>query len=85
MFVNFSFSIDKNHTSNTVLLYLNAQVKNVKHDGNIPFDAILDIARQMRDKSMARELKGTVKEILGTAQVRSSLKKDSLILDYFYC
>lgn len=45
------------------------KVKNVKHDGDIPFDAIVDIARTMRNKSMARELKGTVKEILGTAQV----------------
>lgn len=44
------------------------QVKNVKHDGNIPFNVIVDIARQMREKSMARDLKGTVKEILGTTQ-----------------
>jgi large subunit ribosomal protein L12e len=45
------------------------QVKNIKHDGNIPFNVIVDIARQMREKSMARDLKGTVKEILGTTQV----------------
>jgi hypothetical protein len=44
------------------------QVKNIKHDGNIPFNVIVDIARQMREKSMARDLKGTVKEILGTTQ-----------------
>ena len=43
------------------------KVKNVVHDGNIPLDAIIDIARIMRDRSMARELSGTVKEILGTA------------------
>lgn len=30
-------------------------------------DQIIDIARIMRPRSMARELKGTVKEILGTA------------------
>lgn len=28
---------------------------------------MLDIARTMRSRSMARELKGTVREILGTA------------------
>ncbi|KAJ1980667.1 hypothetical protein H4R35_001036 [Dimargaris xerosporica] len=42
--------------------------KNIQHSGNIPLDEIINIARTMReaDKSMARELKGTVKEILGT-------------------
>lgn len=30
-------------------------------------DAIIDIARTMRERSMARTLAGTVKEILGTA------------------
>jgi large subunit ribosomal protein L12e len=44
------------------------KVKNIKHDGNITFEEVLSIARQMRDKSMAKELSGTVKEILGTAQ-----------------
>ncbi|EJD02732.1 ribosomal protein L12 [Fomitiporia mediterranea MF3/22] len=42
--------------------------KNIKHSGNIPFDEIVEIARTMRSKSLAKELKGTVKEILGTAQ-----------------
>lgn len=42
--------------------------KNIKHSGNIDFDAIIDIARTMRFKSLANELSGTVKEILGTAQ-----------------
>ena len=42
--------------------------KNIKHSGNIEFDAIIDIARTMRYKSLAKELSGTVKEILGTAQ-----------------
>lgn len=40
----------------------------VKHNGNITFDDILAIARTMRPRSMARELSGTVREILGTAQ-----------------
>jgi large subunit ribosomal protein L12e len=43
------------------------KVKNVKHDGNLTLDQIIDIARQMRDRSMAKTLAGTVKEILGTA------------------
>lgn len=40
--------------------------KDIKHDGNLTFDQVLDIARTMRPSSMAREFKGTVKEILGT-------------------
>lgn len=42
--------------------------KNVKHNGNIPLEEIIEIARTMRSKSFAKELSGTVKEILGTAQ-----------------
>lgn len=42
--------------------------KNRAHTGNIPFDEIVKIARTMRYKSLAKELSGTVKEILGTAQ-----------------
>ncbi|KAF4518849.1 hypothetical protein B566_EDAN006700 [Ephemera danica] len=44
------------------------KVKNVKHSGNLSFDEILGIAKQMRPRSMSRKLEGTVKEILGTAQ-----------------
>jgi len=43
------------------------QVKNIKHSGSTTFDDILEIARVMRPRSMAKELSGTVKEILGTA------------------
>ncbi|CAG9837392.1 unnamed protein product [Diabrotica balteata] len=42
--------------------------KNIKHSGNITFDEIIAIARQMRPRSMAKQLSGTVKEVLGTAQ-----------------
>uniref|UniRef100_A0A8C0CDB3 Large ribosomal subunit protein uL11 C-terminal domain-containing protein n=1 Tax=Balaenoptera musculus TaxID=9771 RepID=A0A8C0CDB3_BALMU len=42
--------------------------KNIKHSGNITFDEIVNIARQMRHRSLARELSGTIKEILETAQ-----------------
>merc|ERR1712133_201292 len=44
------------------------KVKNIKHSGNITLDDVIDVARQMRERSMARKLEGTVKEILGTAQ-----------------
>ena len=42
--------------------------KNIKHTGNIPLDEIINIARVMRPRSLAKTLAGTVKEILGTAQ-----------------
>jgi large subunit ribosomal protein L12e len=41
--------------------------KNIKHTKSIPLDEIIEIARKMRFKSMSKELKGVVKEILGTA------------------
>ena len=41
--------------------------KNIKHSKSIPLDDIIEIARTMRFKSLAKELKGTVKEMLGTA------------------
>ncbi|XP_036605635.1 60S ribosomal protein L12-like [Trichosurus vulpecula] len=42
--------------------------KNIKHNGNISFDEIVNITQQMRHRSLARDLSGTIKEILGTAQ-----------------
>ncbi|KAI9095520.1 60S ribosomal protein L12.1/L12A [Phlyctochytrium arcticum] len=41
--------------------------KNIKHTGNLTLDQIIDVARKMRFKSYAKDLKGTVREILGTA------------------
>lgn len=40
----------------------------VKHNGNLTLDQIIEIAKTMRPRSMARLLSGTVKEILGTCQ-----------------
>jgi large subunit ribosomal protein L12e len=40
--------------------------KNIKHDGNLALETIVDIARQVRARSLARELAGTVREVLGT-------------------
>ncbi len=42
------------------------KTKNVKHNGNLKFDDIIDIAKKMKPKSYAREFKGTVKEVVGT-------------------
>eukprot|EP00341_Mesodinium_pulex_P013454 CAMPEP_0116900190 /NCGR_PEP_ID=MMETSP0467-20121206/8558_1 /TAXON_ID=283647 /ORGANISM="Mesodinium pulex, Strain SPMC105" /LENGTH=157 /DNA_ID=CAMNT_0004573361 /DNA_START=57 /DNA_END=527 /DNA_ORIENTATION=- len=44
------------------------KVKIEGHEGNLTIEEIIDIAREMRFKSLARELSGTVKEILGTAK-----------------
>ena len=41
--------------------------KNIKHSKSIPLDEIISIARTMRFKSLAKDLAGTVKEVLGTA------------------
>jgi large subunit ribosomal protein L12e len=44
------------------------KVKNVKHSGSITIDEVIAIARIMRERSMAKALEGTVREILGTCQ-----------------
>ncbi len=43
------------------------KVKNVQHNGNIKMDEVINIAKQLRNRSYAREFVGTVKEVLGTA------------------
>merc|ERR1719416_371369 len=40
--------------------------KNIVHNGNITLEQVIDVARVMRERSMAKKLAGTVKEILGT-------------------
>ena len=45
----------------------------VKHSGNIAFDEVINIARIMRPRSMAKTLCGTVKEILGRCWLNSQL------------
>merc|ERR1719265_1863048 len=40
--------------------------KNILHVGNVTLEQVYDVARTMRPRSMAKEFKGTVKEILGT-------------------
>lgn len=48
--------------------HTNVCIVSVKHSGNITFDDVLMIARQMKPRSMAKQLSGTIREILGTAQ-----------------
>ena len=43
------------------------KVKNIKHNGNVTLDSIIEIARKLRFKSMAKKLSGTTLEVLGTA------------------
>merc|ERR1712195_247279 len=44
------------------------KVKEIQHDGDITYADMMAIATQMRERSMAKEMTGTVKEILGTAR-----------------
>lgn len=43
------------------------KVKNIKHEGQIPFQDIIKIAKIMRKKSSSIDLKGVIREVLGTA------------------
>lgn len=43
------------------------KTKNIVHNGNLKLDQIIEIAKQMREKSMSAEFVGTVLEVLGTA------------------
>merc|ERR1711898_67515 len=42
--------------------------KEIQHDGDISWSDVMSIAEQMRPRSMAKDMAGTVKEILGTAR-----------------
>ncbi|KAM9249285.1 large ribosomal subunit protein uL11-like [Dugong dugon] len=42
--------------------------KNIKHSGNIAFDEIVNIVQKMLHRSLARELCGNTKQIMGTPQ-----------------
>lgn len=44
------------------------KVKNIKHNGNITLDDIINAARIMRPRSMSKDFSGVMKEVLGTAQ-----------------
>jgi large subunit ribosomal protein L12e len=42
--------------------------KEIQHDGDITFADVMNIAKVMQPRSMAKDLKGTVLEMLGTAR-----------------
>mmetsp|Transcript_29793 Transcript_29793/g.41158 ORF Transcript_29793/g.41158 Transcript_29793/m.41158 type:complete len:166 (+) Transcript_29793:56-553(+) len=44
------------------------KVKNIKHSGNISYQDALSIAKQLRPRSLSRNMAGTVREVLGTCQ-----------------
>ncbi|XP_075672978.1 large ribosomal subunit protein uL11x-like [Castanea sativa] len=41
------------------------KTKNIKHNGKISLDNVIEIAKVMKPRFMAKDLSGTVKEILG--------------------
>ena len=41
------------------------KMKNIKHNGIIALDDVIEIAKVMKPRSMAKDLSGTMKEILG--------------------
>ncbi|KAL0009069.1 hypothetical protein SO802_010571 [Lithocarpus litseifolius] len=41
------------------------RTKNIKHNGNISLDDVIEIAKLMKPRAMAKDHSGTVKEILG--------------------
>ncbi|GMP85023.1 hypothetical protein CsSME_00038336 [Camellia sinensis var. sinensis] len=42
------------------------KTKNIKHEGNISLNDMIEIAKVMKSRSMAKDLTGTIKEILWT-------------------
>lgn len=42
------------------------KVKNIKHSGNLSLQQVYTVARTMRFKSLAKDFKGSVLEVLGT-------------------
>jgi large subunit ribosomal protein L12e len=44
------------------------KIKNIKHDGKISMEKIIFIAKFLKNRSLSIDLKGCIKEVLGTAQ-----------------
>lgn len=61
-----SFHVLVVHVSRVAYHLSPGYATSVVHDGNITLDQVIEIARTMRERSLARELAGTVREILGT-------------------
>lgn len=50
------------------VVFFNLKFVSDRRDGTLTLDQVINVARQMRPRSMAKCLEGTVKEILGTCQ-----------------
>jgi large subunit ribosomal protein L12e len=44
------------------------KVKNIKHDGNLKLEYIIKIAKILRERSLSTNIKGCIREIVGTAR-----------------
>jgi large subunit ribosomal protein L12e len=44
------------------------KVKNIKHDGNLKLEYIIKIAKILKERSLSTNIKGCIKEIVGTAR-----------------
>jgi len=44
------------------------KIKNIKHNGNLTIENIILVSKLMRNRSQSINLKGTIKEVLGTAK-----------------
>ncbi|KAL0232147.1 hypothetical protein PCE1_003143 [Barthelona sp. PCE] len=44
------------------------KVKNILHDGNLSLNDVIEIAGELRERSMSRHFAGTVREVLGTCR-----------------
>ncbi|KAB1253666.1 60S ribosomal protein L12 [Camelus dromedarius] len=59
--------------------------QNITLSGNITFDEIVNIAQQMRQRSLAGELSGTIKETLGLLSLEEVREKMfDMSLDFFF-
>lgn len=58
---------DYSFLSGLLIRMLTLACTTAKHDGNLTLDDVIEVAKAMRPRSMARTFAGTVKEILGTA------------------
>ena len=54
------------------------KVKNIKHDGNLTLEQVVKVAKIMETRSMSKEFKGTVKQMLGTCvSIGCTVNKES--------
>ncbi|AFP65340.1 60S ribosomal protein L12 (nucleomorph) [Chroomonas mesostigmatica CCMP1168] len=44
------------------------KIKNIKHEGNLSLSYTIEVAKKLKERSLSIDLKGNIKEILGTAR-----------------